>query len=88
MPVIKESFDNWKGPLLLFFEGALTNGQGYLEIDSILLNDILEVNRSFLREIVLFALEYKRKDEFSPINTTNNQFFQLIKMLFNFKNDL
>ncbi|EAR98330.1 acyltransferase (macronuclear) [Tetrahymena thermophila SB210] len=86
--LIQSSFDEHKGPLCVFFEGAKTNGYGFLQAEESLIQDIAEVQEKYRREVVVFNLKYTDKSHFSPINTTRNPFLHFILLLTNFSNEL
>lgn len=49
MNVIVHSFDNYKGPTVLFFEGCQTNGLGILKIDEEILKNLILVQQKYRR---------------------------------------
>ncbi len=88
MTSLVDSFQNYHGALLIFFEGAITNGQGILMPQQAMLGDIIQINKKFERMPVFFNISYPDKSHYSPINTTRNPIWSTILMMTNFNNQI
>jgi hypothetical protein len=45
LSVVEDSFENKKGPIVLFFEGARTNGKGFIGLKDEVANDLVEFQK-------------------------------------------
>jgi len=54
----EHNFFEKEGPIVIFFEGALTNGKGVLDIDPILVDDLYDYQKKYYRNTIVASISY------------------------------
>jgi len=54
----EHNFFEKEGPIVIFFEGALSNGSGILDIDPLLVDDLYDYQKKYYRNTILASILY------------------------------
>jgi hypothetical protein len=73
-----------EGPVLIFFEGAVTNGQGVLEVGEELGTELYQYKNKYSRDPVLVSIRYPGQ----PNTTTNSPWWTMILLMANIYNTM
>lgn len=77
-------YNEKEGPIVIFFEGVTTNGEGVLEINEDLAQEIYNYKSKYSREPVLVSFKYHDQ----PSTTVSNPFWTILSLMANLYNSV
>eukprot|EP01017_Pseudomicrothorax_dubius_P045519 TRINITY_DN787_c0_g1_i4.p1 TRINITY_DN787_c0_g1~~TRINITY_DN787_c0_g1_i4.p1 ORF type:complete len:350 (+),score=94.12 TRINITY_DN787_c0_g1_i4:162-1211(+) len=78
--LLDQQHEEQRGPVVIFFEGGITNGKAVLNLEDALIDKVQTYCRSKSRNPTFFCFKYDG-NRYSPINTTRNPLLHLVRMM-------